>query len=39
MQSQQKLKSMLTLMSELCRLLKKENTLLKRQRQEECKAL
>ena len=39
MQSQQKLKSMLTLMSELCRLLKKENTLLKHQRQEECKAL
>lgn len=39
MQPQQKLKNMLTLMSELCQLLKKENTLLKRQRQEECKAL
>ena len=36
---EKKLSRMLTLMSELCGLLKKENTLLKKQRQNECKDL
>lgn len=37
--SEKKLGKLLTLMSELCSLLKKENTLLKKQRQSECKEL
>jgi len=36
---EKKLSRLLTLMSELCGLLKKENTLLKKQRQNECKDL
>lgn len=36
---EKKLSRLLTLMSELCSVLKKENTLLKKQRQSECAAL
>lgn len=34
-----KLNNMLAVMSELCKILKKENSLLKQQRQSECKGL
>ena len=36
---EKKLSRLLALMGELCTLLKKENTLLKKQRQSECKDL
>lgn len=35
----EKIQTQLSIMSELCRLLKKENTLLQEQRQDECKEL